>query len=344
MTLTTGKGHGGLRSVDGTAHGEMGVDMVGQGYYAADEDVPAEFVLKRVEGKDGSYLVLKRFRYVHDTGEQWTIPAEDGQRFETDLASIPSLAGWLVPKDGRHTPAALVHDAMILGPGETHCYAGRFVHAEEADTLFRQGMQFLGVKFWRRWMIWAAVSILTLWLAAEETPLRRLANRVRLVLGLTALSIMGLFLLPDVLDFPSLASYAFIPDSIPGLRVVARWGPVKALWQIPEGQFHVELARFVGMVLAGTAVYALLWERRWRFGLFAGVTVPLVAWSTAVGAVSYAIYWVIELAISIVLLLWHRVGRGRGRVPAPLLAQRITGTVDQGPVTAAPQGVLEPSA
>ncbi len=43
--------------------------MVGQGYYAATSDAPAEFVLKRVPGKDGSYDLQKQFRDVHFDGQ-----------------------------------------------------------------------------------------------------------------------------------------------------------------------------------------------------------------------------------------------------------------------------------
>lgn len=302
--------------------------MVGQGYYAVGKDEPAEFVLKRIPGKDGSYLLQDQFRYVHHTGEEWTIPAEKGQEFETDLASIPSLAGWLVPKDGRHTPAALVHDAMILGPGETHCYQGREVHAEEADRIFREGMQFLGVKFLRRWMIWAAVSLLTFWRSADDSPAVRLANRARMVVGILALSIMGLFLLPDVLDFPPLSSYGIA--SIPGLRVIARWAPIKVLWNIDEGSLS-ELWHFLAVFAAGIVIYAAAWGRRWKFGLFTAFTLPLIAWPMAVGAVSYGIYWVIEFVISIGLLISRRMGRERGRVPASLLAKRIAKTATPPP-------------
>jgi len=305
------------------------MDMAGQGYYTADgTNSPAEFLLKRVPGKDGSYLMMSQFRYVHvdgDTSEEWTIPDDLTHEFETDLASIPSLAGWLVPKDGRHTPAALVHDAMILSPGETHCYLGRKVDAEEADKIFRLGMQFLGVKFWRRWMIWAAVSILTLLRSAADPPLGRLLNRVRLGVGLVAFSVMGLFLLPDVLDFPELTNYPFLPSSIPLLRNIARWEPVKLLWFIEEGSFLEQLARFATVVGAATAIYTVAWGRRWRFGLFAGVTLSLIAFPMAVGGVSYLIYSAIEFLISLVLLLTHRKGRDKGRVPASELAQKITG-------------------
>lgn len=303
--------------------------MVGQGYYAADGVSPAEFVLRRIPGKDGSYELLKQFKYVHvgrdGAQEAWTIPGRPGQPFETDLASIPSLAGWLVPKDGRHTPAALVHDAMVLGPDDEVCYDGRQVSRLEADEIFRLGMQFLGVKFWRRWMIWAAVSIPTLWASSGESAALRLASRVRLAVGLLAVSIMGLFLLPDVLDFPGLPFYGFLRDHAPVLRDIVNWGPIKVLWSVEEGGLFSELGRFLAKVAAAALIYAVVWWRRWRFGLFAGVTVPLIAYSMAVGAVSYLVYWCIESLISLVLLVGRRLGVVTGRVPAPQFAQRITG-------------------
>lgn len=311
--------------------------MAAQGYFTTDAgNVPAEFVMRRVPGKDGSYYLLKQFRYVDAGGEEWIIPGKEGQEFETDLASIPSLAGWLVPKDGRHTPAALVHDAMILGPGETACYGGRLVAAEEADKIFRLGMQFLGVKFWRRWMIWSAVSILTLWRSAPDPPAIRLAHRVKLVVGLLALAVIGLFLLPDVLDFPELPSYGFLPDYVPVLRVVARWAPVKVLWHIDEGSFLAELGRFAAVVGVASVIYAAAWARRWRFGLFAGLTLPLIAWPMAVGGVSYLVYWVIEFVISIVLLVGRRLGWHSGRVPASILAKKIAKEPTAPVVAAAP--------
>lgn len=308
--------------------------MVAQGYYAPEVEEPAEFVLKRDPAKDGSYFMQKQFRYVHHTGEEWTIPAK-GKEFKTDLASIPSLAGWLVPKDGRHTPAALVHDAMIVGSDEDPCYEGRKVDAEEADHIFREGMQFLGVKFLRRWMIWAAVSLLTFWLSAKDSAPVRALNRVRLVLGILALCIMGLFLLPDLLNFPALSSYTPV-KSVPVLREVVR--PIKVLWDLEESGWGAT-GRFLTVFGAGLVVYAAVWGRRWKFGLFAAFTLPLITWPMAVGAVSYGIYWLIEFFISIGLLISRRMGRDRGRVPASLLAKKIA----KGATPAADAGVLKPA-
>src|SRR5262245_34215965 len=41
-----------------------------------------------------------------------TVPPPN-EKFTTDLASVPSLLTWLVPKSGAHLPAALIHDGLI---------------------------------------------------------------------------------------------------------------------------------------------------------------------------------------------------------------------------------------
>src|SRR5918996_238708 len=125
-----------------------------QGFYDATGTGPAKYVLERVPGET-AYLLKEQIRYVDGDGASYTVPSPAGKPFETDLTSIPMLAAWLVPKDGTHTPAALVHDAMI---GERRYEGDRDVTEEEADDMFRRGMQHLGVRFIRRWLMWGAVS------------------------------------------------------------------------------------------------------------------------------------------------------------------------------------------
>ena len=43
------------------------------------------------------------------------VPRRTGT-FRTDLTSVPALFTWLVPKTGRHLPAALVHDGLVHPP------------------------------------------------------------------------------------------------------------------------------------------------------------------------------------------------------------------------------------
>lgn len=136
------------------------------------------FVLARVDEKH--YLVDEPFWYVEPSADRpvavgsptetglesdgsnearrFRVPA-DGGTLTTDLASVPQFLTWLVPKDGRHTPAAILHDALM--PSGTRLYDGPKVDRVEADRIFRNAMRHLGVPFLRRWIIWSAVSMMT---------------------------------------------------------------------------------------------------------------------------------------------------------------------------------------
>jgi|1186.fasta_scaffold02955_4 hypothetical protein len=95
------------------------------------------------------------FRYVGP------LNAESGERDEwlvdigdvTDLASIPNLLTWLVPRYGRHSLPALLHDHLQHATGVT---------SARADAIFRDTMHTTKVPFARRWAMWAAVSLRTL--------------------------------------------------------------------------------------------------------------------------------------------------------------------------------------
>ena len=54
--------------------------------------------------------------------------------FRTDLTSVPAWFTWLVPRTGVHLPAALIHDGLILSPGEPQTYiASQVIERETAD-------------------------------------------------------------------------------------------------------------------------------------------------------------------------------------------------------------------
>jgi Protein of unknown function (DUF1353) len=69
----------------------------------------------------------------------------------TDFASVPRMFVWLLPRYGRYTKAAILHDHLW---GEE---VPRHITRLEADGIFRQAMRELKVPFLRRWLIWAAV-------------------------------------------------------------------------------------------------------------------------------------------------------------------------------------------
>lgn len=72
----------------------------------------------------------------------------------TDFASVPRVFAWLVPKYGRYTAAAVLHDHLV----RIERPAGR-ISPRDADGLFRRAMRELGVPFLQRWFMWGAVRL-----------------------------------------------------------------------------------------------------------------------------------------------------------------------------------------
>jgi len=75
----------------------------------------------------------------------FTVPAG----FETDLASIPRAFRGIVPQVGRHIQAAITHDYIYSG--------AVFMRREDADLLFLDAMELLGVNWFRRHIMYRAV-------------------------------------------------------------------------------------------------------------------------------------------------------------------------------------------
>lgn len=74
--------------------------------------------------------------------------------FETDFASIPRGFRNLFPALGRWARPAIIHDYLYATKGEN----GRFTRAE-ADAIFREAMEVVGVPAWRRAIMYRAVRI-----------------------------------------------------------------------------------------------------------------------------------------------------------------------------------------
>ena len=76
-------------------------------FYDSEGREPARFVFEQVT--DGSFSLVEGIRY--DDGDV-TVDVP-GETTVTDLASIPLFMAWFVPANGRHTPAAVVHDKLV---------------------------------------------------------------------------------------------------------------------------------------------------------------------------------------------------------------------------------------
>ena len=105
----------------------------------------AAVVVKEIDAKN--WEVEEPFTYTGQT-QTFQIPVDT----PTDFASVPRVFTWLLPRYGKYTLAAILHD-----------YLWRSMAAEgkmdyiDADGTFRRAMRELGVPFVKRWIMWAAV-------------------------------------------------------------------------------------------------------------------------------------------------------------------------------------------
>lgn len=68
--------------------------------------------------------------------------------FETDFASIPRLLQNIIQVNGRHRPAAVVHDYLCwLVDVSVYHYPAPLMTQGEADKVFREAMKCLDVEF-----------------------------------------------------------------------------------------------------------------------------------------------------------------------------------------------------
>lgn len=102
-------------------------------------------ILRVGDGLDDWTLVVPLV-YESRAGRTYTVPPD----FTTDLASIPRLAQPLVPVNGRHRAAAILHDWL---------YATQTTTRAEADRLFLEAMADSGVGWVKRQAMYAAVRV-----------------------------------------------------------------------------------------------------------------------------------------------------------------------------------------
>lgn len=96
---------------------------------------------------DQNWKVLEGFEY---TGKVETFQVRVGQ--ETDFASVPRVFVWFLPRYGRYTKAAILHDYLW----RERASKGTLNYVD-ADGTFRRAMRELGVPFLKRWILWGAV-------------------------------------------------------------------------------------------------------------------------------------------------------------------------------------------
>jgi len=109
--------------------------------------IPALYI-----GRSGQWILAGELRY--ESGICGLVRVPEG--FETDLASIPRMFRWLLPQnDGHHRAAAIVHDYLCRE---------RQVPRSVADSVFLEAMTALGEHTWRRYTMYGAVRLFSIWL------------------------------------------------------------------------------------------------------------------------------------------------------------------------------------
>ncbi len=222
-------------------------------FYDAQGNEPARFVLRQIA--DDQFLVDEPFLYEQGP-TRVRVPSRE--EVPTDLASIPLFMAWFVPVNGRHTPAALVHDTMVGNSADRLAVAGHSAAVDRraaadrrggADEVFLSAMASCGVPLLRRNLMYAAVTMATRWSRSVSS---------RLALALWAIgSVIG--------------------------SVVLVLGPSNQWWPA------------VIVALLAPLPAALLWgAANWRAGALAGYAAWLIGLPALATALGYGIYWIAE--------------------------------------------------
>jgi Protein of unknown function (DUF1353) len=98
---------------------------------------------------DENWLLLRTLSY-QGQREPFEVPVDAG----TDFASVPRAFVWFLPRYGRYTKAAILHDYLW----RERAAKGLMTYID-ADGTFRRALRELGVPFLRRWILWAAVRL-----------------------------------------------------------------------------------------------------------------------------------------------------------------------------------------
>lgn len=109
-------------------------------------------LVKQVGDRDWEVVEPLTYR---GTTDEFVVPAG----MPTDFASVPRAFVWFLPRYGRYTRAAILHDYLwrfrVNDPKDP-------ISRADADGLFRRVMRELGVPFLRRWIMWTAVRLAAL--------------------------------------------------------------------------------------------------------------------------------------------------------------------------------------
>ncbi len=239
-----------------------------------------------------AWSLERRLAYLDRHVGELLVPADTD--FRTDLTSVPALFTWLVPKTGAHLPAALLHDALVAGRDDPTSYVsteGREVDRVTADRIFRDAMADTGTGVLRRWIVWTAVTVATVFVGRAVPWSRARHWSYRIAAGVTIATILylGYSATSDLFD-----------RSWPG-AISLPWMGARSWWAEVVGGLS-------GAIVLPLAL-SLLWGRLRMAGAIAGVMLAVLLHVTVALAVLGATYLALErLARRSPLLAWLLAG------------------------------------
>ena len=223
------------------------------------------------------FALERRLAYLDRHLGELLVPADPD--FRTDLTSVPALFTWLVPKTGAHLPAALLHDALVAGPHDPSSYVsteGHVVDRVAADRIFRDAMADTGTGVIRRWIVWTAVTVATVFVG-REVPWSRVTRwSYRAAAGVTIAAILYL-------------GYSSTSDLFDRSWV----GAVDVPW-MGDRPCWVEVAGGLSGAIVLPLALSLLWGRLRMAGAIAGVMLAVLLHVTVGLAVIGATYMALE--------------------------------------------------
>ncbi|MEM9748670.1 MAG: DUF1353 domain-containing protein [Actinomycetota bacterium] len=180
----------------------------------------------------------------------------------TDLASIPLFVRWFVGPYGRHTPAALIHDHLIISKKPNEGTLGSDI---AADRYWRYMLQAVGTPWIQRWIMWTATALRTRWAVGGLRRWTVLLWAVLATAGITA---------------AVWSTIAVITDStLPG---------------------DTEPGGVLAVALALPIVASALWGRQFGAGLVAAGAAVWLLPPTIIAGIGFLLYWLLERIFGLV--------------------------------------------
>lgn len=245
---------------------------------APDPASPPLIILERtLDMPVDEFLMGRRLGYLDRELGPLLVPV-DPRTFQSDLTSVPSIFAWLVPRTGRHLPAALLHDGLV--GGAVIAEPGVEIDRERADLIFRCAMADTGTGLIRRWLMWTAVTLGTFFQGDDGGWSLAQRWRWRLTAGGTILvvTVLGVLATLDLFDVP-----------VPLIGGVP-WMGDRVWW--------VELLTGAAGAIVIPMLLALLWGRFRAAGIITGVSLALLLHVTAAVALLTLAYQVAERIVS----------------------------------------------